>query len=267
MKAMTNTEQAIQNKVTHDKRSAETESPIYLGVNIDHVATLRQARGTDYPQVFHAALLAEQAGADGITIHLREDRRHIQDRDVELVKEVINSRLNLEMAVTDEMISIAKKINPEYVCLVPEKREEVTTEGGLDVVGNYDNIKRACDELGAQGIKVSLFIDANNAQIKASQKIGAPFIEIHTGKYADATTSLQVDREFNEILKGVSYAKSVGLTVNAGHGLHYHNTARVAAIPDIYELNIGHSIISRAVFTGLEKAVIDMKNILIEARK
>jgi len=271
------TEQTMQNKAIQNKMSQNTKpyknepqknkSPIYLGVNIDHVATLRQARETDYPQVFHAALLAEQAGADGITIHLREDRRHIQDRDVELVKEVINSRLNLEMAVTDEMITIAKKINPEYVCLVPEKREEVTTEGGLDVVGNYDKVKKACDELGAQGIKVSLFIDADETQIKASQEVGAPFIEIHTGKYADAITPLLVDKEFDIIAKGVSYAKSVGLTVNAGHGLHYHNTARVATIPDIYELNIGHSIISRAVFTGLERAVSDMKNILIEARK
>ena len=241
-------------------------SPIYLGVNIDHVATLRQARGTDYPQVFHAALLAEQAGADGITIHLREDRRHIQDRDVELVKEVINSRLNLEMAVTDEMIAIAKKINPEYVCLVPEKREEVTTEGGLNVVGNYDNVKKACDELGAQGIKVSLFIDAEEKQIKASKDVGAPFIELHTGKYADAPTPNAIDQEFETIVNGVAYAKSVGLTVNAGHGLHYHNTARIAGIADIYELNIGHSIISRAVFTGLERAVADMKQILIAAR-
>lgn len=245
----------------------KNNSPIYLGVNIDHVATLRQARGTDYPQVFHAALLAEQAGADGITIHLREDRRHIQDRDVELVKEVINSRLNLEMAVTDEMILIAKKINPEYVCLVPEKREEVTTEGGLDVAGNYDKVKKACDELGEQGIKVSLFIDAEEEQIKASKDVGAPFVELHTGKYADAETPLLVDKEFEEIVLGVSYGKSIGLTVNAGHGLHYHNTARIAAISDIYELNIGHSIISRAVFTGLEKAVSDMKNILIEARR
>ncbi|PCI64908.1 MAG: pyridoxine 5'-phosphate synthase [Gammaproteobacteria bacterium] len=245
----------------------KNNSTIYLGVNIDHVATLRQARGTDYPQVFHAALLAEQAGADGITIHLREDRRHIHDRDVELVKEVINSRLNLEMAVTDEMILIAKKINPEYVCLVPEKREEVTTEGGLDVAGNYDKVKKACDELGAQGIKVSLFIDAEEEQIKASKDVGAPFIELHTGKYADAETPLLVDEEFETIVRGVSYGKSIGLTVNAGHGLHYHNTARVAAIPDIYELNIGHSIISRAVFTGLEKAVSDMKKIMIEARR
>ncbi len=251
------------------KQSSQIDncSPIFLGVNIDHVATLRQARGTDYPQVFHAALLAEQAGADGITIHLREDRRHIQDRDVELVREVINSRLNLEMAVTDEMVAIAKKINPEYVCLVPEKREEVTTEGGLDIIGNYDKVKRTCDELGEKGIKVSLFIDAEEEQIKASKAVGAPFIELHTGKYADAKTSLLVDNEFEKIMRGVSYAKSIGLTVNAGHGLHYHNTARIAAIQDIYELNIGHSIISRAVFTGLEKAVSDMKKILIEARK
>lgn len=254
--------------MTKNEESKLTKnSPIYLGVNIDHVATLRQARGTDYPQVFHGALIAEQGGADGITIHLREDRRHIQDRDVELVKEVINSRLNLEMAVTDEMLEIAKKINPEYVCLVPEKREEVTTEGGLDVFGNYDKVKKACDELGAQGIKVSLFIDAEEKQIKASKEVGAPYIELHTGKYADAETPQLVDEEFQTIENGVFFADSIGLVVNAGHGLHYHNTARIAAIPQIYELNIGHSIISRAVFTGLEKAVSDMKNILLQARQ
>jgi pyridoxine 5-phosphate synthase len=243
------------------------KNPIYLGVNVDHVATLRQARGTHYPQVFHAALLAEQAGADGITIHLREDRRHIQDRDVELVKENINSRLNLEMAVTDEMIAIAKKTNPEYVCLVPEKREELTTEGGLDVLANYDKIKRACDELGEQGIKVSLFIDAKEKQIEAAQKVGAPYIEIHTGHYADAQNQAERDQQLHSILQGVEQAKKLGLVVNAGHGLHYHNVAAIAAIEDIYELNIGHSIIARAVFTGIEKAVADMKQIMLEARR
>jgi len=242
-------------------------NPIYLGVNVDHIATLRQARGTHYPQVFHGALLAEQGGADGITIHLREDRRHIHDRDVELVKENINSRLNLEMAVTDEMIAIAKKTNPEYVCLVPEKREELTTEGGLDVVGNYDKIKRACDELGEQGIKVSLFIDAQEKQINAAQKVGAPYIEIHTGHYADAKNSLDQKQHLHLILQGVAQAKNLGIVVNAGHGLHYHNVAAIAAIEDIYELNIGHSIIARAVFTGLETAVRDMKQIMLEARR
>lgn len=240
--------------------------PIYLGVNVDHIATLRQARGTHYPQVFHGALLAEQGGADGITIHLREDRRHIQDRDVELVKENINSRLNFEMAVTDEMIAIAKKTNPEYVCLVPEKREELTTEGGLDVAGNYDKIKRACDELGEQGIKVSLFIDAQEKQIDAAQKVGAPYIEIHTGHYADAQNKVEQKQHLHLILQGVEHAKNLGIVVNAGHGLHYHNVAAIAAIEDIYELNIGHSIIARAVFTGLETAVRDMKQIMLEAR-
>lgn len=242
-------------------------NPIYLGVNVDHIATLRQARGTHYPQVFHGALLAEQGGADGITIHLREDRRHIQDRDVELVKENINSRLNLEMAVTDEMIAIAKKTNPEYVCLVPEKREELTTEGGLDVAGNYDKIKRGCDELGELGIKVSLFIDAQEKQIEAAQKVGAPYIEIHTGHYADAQSEAEQKRHLHIILQGVEQAKNLGIIVNAGHGLHYHNVAAIAAIEDIYELNIGHSIIARAVFTGLETAVRDMKQIMLEARR
>ena len=239
---------------------------IYLGVNVDHIATLRQARGTQYPQVVQAALIAEQAGADGITIHLREDRRHIQDRDVELVKENIVSRLNLEMAVTDEMISIAKKTNPEFVCLVPEKREELTTEGGLNVVVNYDKVKRACDELGAHGIKVSLFIDAEEKQIEMASKVGAPFIEIHTGHYADAQTEKQQNKLLLAIQQGVKQARELGITVNAGHGLHYHNVSAIAAIPEIYELNIGHSIIARAVFTGLGKAVSDMKTIMLEAR-
>jgi len=244
-----------------------TKKTIYLGVNIDHVATLRQARGTQYPQVFHAALLAEQAGADGITIHLREDRRHIQDRDVELVKENIVSRLNLEMAVTDEMIAIAKKTNPEFVCLVPEKREELTTEGGLDVVGNYDKVKKACQELGEHGIKVSLFIDAHEDQISASHEVGAPFVEIHTGHYADATNEKQQNELLFAIQQGVKQASDLNITVNAGHGLHYHNVAAIAAIPEIYELNIGHSIIARSIFVGLERAVADMKTIMLEARQ
>jgi len=247
--------------------SLTSNSSIYLGVNIDHVATLRQARGTDYPQVFHAALLAEQGGADGITIHLREDRRHIQDRDVELVKECINSRLNLEMAVTDEMLEIAKKTLPEYVCLVPENRQEITTEGGLDVVSNYDRVKRACDELGEKGIKVSLFIDAESDQIEAAKSVNAPFIEIHTGHYADATSESQQTQRLMQIIDAVKVAKDLGLMVNAGHGLHYHNVSAIAAIEDIYELNIGHSIIARSIFVGLEKSVAQMKQLMIEARK
>ncbi|MDQ7050042.1 MAG: pyridoxine 5'-phosphate synthase [Enterobacterales bacterium] len=213
------------------------------------------------------ALLAEQGGADGITIHLREDRRHIQDRDVELVKECINSRLNLEMAVTDEMVKIAKKTMPEYVCLVPENRQEITTEGGLDVVSNYDRVKRACDELGEKGIKVSLFIDAESDQIEAAKSVNAPFIEIHTGHYADATNESQQTQRLRQIIDGVKLAKDLGLMVNAGHGLHYHNVTAIAAIDGIYELNIGHSIIARSVFVGLEKSVAQMKQLMIEARR
>ena len=245
----------------------QNDNPIYLGVNVDHVATLREARGTHYPQVFHAALIAEQGGADGITIHLREDRRHIQDRDVELVKECINTRLNLEMAVTDEMIAIALKTQPEFVCLVPEKREELTTEGGLDVAGNLDKIKDACQKMAEKDIKVSLFIDADEKQIEAAAQVEAPFIEIHTGHYADATSETIQKQYLHNITQGVQQAKSLGITVNAGHGLHYHNVAPIAAIPDIYELNIGHSIIARSVFSGLEKAVADMKQIMLEARR
>jgi pyridoxine 5-phosphate synthase len=240
--------------------------PILLGVNVDHVATLRQARGVNYPQVVQAALVAEQAGADGITIHLREDRRHIQDRDVELVRECINSRLNFEMAVTDEMIAIAKKTKPEFVCLVPEKREELTTEGGLDVIANFDKIKRACHELAEQDIKVSLFIDADEKQIEAAAKANAPYIEIHTGHYADATSEFIQQQQYQLICQGVQVAKQLGLKVNAGHGLHYHNVAPIAAIEDIIELNIGHSIIAQAVFSGLDKAVADMKKLMLDAR-
>ncbi len=242
------------------------KQPIYLGVNIDHVATLRQARGVNYPQVVQAALVAEQAGADGITMHLREDRRHIQDRDVELVRECINSRLNFEMAVTDEMLTIAKHIKPEYVCLVPEKREELTTEGGLDVCGNFEKIKRACHELAEQNILVSLFIDADPRQIEAAHKVGAPYIEIHTGHYADAQSLSEQKKQYHLICDGVQTGKSLGLVVNAGHGLHYHNVAAIAAIPDIYELNIGHSIIAQSVFSGLATAVADMKAIMLAAR-
>jgi len=249
-----------------ENNMSETQS-ILLGVNVDHVATLRQARGVNYPQVVQAALVAEQAGADGITIHLREDRRHIQDRDVELVKECINSRLNLEMAVTDEMLKIAIKTRPEFVCLVPEKREELTTEGGLDVCGQFEKINRACSQLADNDIKVSLFIDADPRQIEAAHQVGAPYIEIHTGHYADATNEKKQQEQYRLICEGVQTAKDFGLVVNAGHGLHYHNVAPIAAIKDIYELNIGHSIIAQAVFSGPDKAVADMKSIMLEARR
>ncbi len=239
---------------------------IYLGVNIDHIATLRQARGTTYPEPVHAAAVAESAGADGITIHLREDRRHIQDRDVYLLKHTIQTRMNLEMAVTEEMVNVALEIAPTYVCLVPESREELTTEGGLDVVGHKDKIADAVAKLSEAGIKVSLFIDADKEQIKAAHEVKAPYIEIHTGHYADALNDADQQEELHSIIEGVEYADSLGIIVNAGHGLHYHNTAAIAAIPQIYELNIGHSIIARAAIDGLEKAVRDMKAILVEAR-
>ncbi|MGR5119561.1 pyridoxine 5'-phosphate synthase [Vibrio astriarenae] len=242
-------------------------SSIYLGVNIDHIATLRNARGTKYPDPVHAAEIAERAGADGITIHLREDRRHILDRDVRILRETIQTRMNLEMAVTDEMVEIALQTQPEYVCLVPEKREELTTEGGLDVVGQLDKIKAATEKLGAAGIKVSLFIDADRQQIDAAKVCGAPYIELHTGHYADATSDEDQQDELKKIAAGASYAHDLGITVNAGHGLTYHNVAPIAALPEIYELNIGHSIIGRAVFDGLDKAVADMKAIMLDARK
>ncbi|EID4423457.1 pyridoxine 5'-phosphate synthase [Vibrio vulnificus] len=242
-------------------------SSIYLGVNIDHVATLRNARGTKYPDPVHAAEVAERAGADGITIHLREDRRHITDRDVRILRETLQTRMNLEMAVTDEMIEIALKTQPEYVCLVPEKREELTTEGGLDVAGHLDKIKAATEKLTAAGIKVSLFIDADREQIDAAKACGAPFIELHTGHYADAATEADQLDELKKIAAGASYAADFGITVNAGHGLTYHNVAPIAALPEIYELNIGHAIIGRAVFDGLHKAVADMKAIMVAARQ
>ncbi|ENH7395921.1 pyridoxine 5'-phosphate synthase [Vibrio vulnificus] len=242
-------------------------SSIYLGVNIDHVATLRNARGTKYPDPVHAAEVAERAGADGITIHLREDRRHITDRDVRILRKTLQTRMNLEMAVTDEMIEIALKTQPEYVCLVPEKREELTTEGGLDVAGHLDKIKAATEKLTAAGIKVSLFIDADREQIDAAKACGAPFIELHTGHYADAATEADQLDELKKIAAGASYAADLGITVNAGHGLTYHNVAPIAALPEIYELNIGHAIIGRAVFDGLHKAVADMKAIMVAARQ
>ncbi|KXI20988.1 pyridoxine 5'-phosphate synthase [Photobacterium sanguinicancri] len=240
---------------------------ILLGVNIDHVATLRNARGTRYPDPVHAAEVAERAGADGITIHLREDRRHINDRDVRILRETIQTRMNLEMAVTDEMVDIALKTQPEFVCLVPEKREELTTEGGLDVAGQLDKIKAATAKLTAAGIKVSLFIDADRTQIDASLACGAPYIELHTGHYADAKTEEEQQAELKRIAAAASYADGLGIKVNAGHGLTYHNVKPLAALPEIYELNIGHSIMGRAMFDGLNKAVADMRAIMQEARK
>ncbi|MEZ9900813.1 pyridoxine 5'-phosphate synthase [Vibrio breoganii] len=242
-------------------------NPILLGVNIDHIATLRNARGTKYPDPVHAAEIAERAGADGITIHLREDRRHILDRDVRILAETIQTRMNLEMAVTDEMVDIALKTKPEFVCLVPEKREELTTEGGLDVVGQFGKIKAATEKLAAAGIKVSLFIDPNSKQIDASKAAGAPFIELHTGHYAEAQTEEEQHKELKVIAEAATYASGLGITVNAGHGLTYHNVGPIAALPEIYELNIGHSIMGRAVFDGLNKAVADMKAIMDQARK
>ncbi|ELV8594166.1 pyridoxine 5'-phosphate synthase [Vibrio fluvialis] len=242
-------------------------SSILLGVNIDHVATLRNARGTKYPDPVHAAEIAERAGADGITIHLREDRRHILDRDVRILRETIQTRMNLEMAVTNEMVEIALQTQPEFVCLVPEKREELTTEGGLDVIGQLEKVKAATQKLAAAGIKVSLFIDADREQIDAAKACGAPFIELHTGHYADAECEVEQQNELKKIAAAASYAADQGITVNAGHGLTYHNVAAIAAIPEIYELNIGHSIIGRAVFDGLSKAVADMKAVMEDARR
>ena len=238
-----------------------------LGVNIDHVATLRQARGTSYPDPVSAALICEQAGAEGITLHLREDRRHIQDADVYRMRKALKTRMNLEIAVTDEMIEIAKNVKPHHICFVPEKREEVTTEGGLDVVGHFEDVRKATQELTAIGCDVSLFIDADFAQIDAAVACGAPTIEIHTGAYADAETPEQQQAELERIVKGVEYAGSKGLVVNAGHGLHLENVTPIAQIPQIHELNIGHSIIADAVFIGLAEAVKQMKAVIKAARK
>ena len=239
---------------------------ILLGVNIDHVATLRQSRGTIYPEPVQAALVAEQAGADAITLHLREDRRHIQERDVEVFKDVLHTRMNLEMAVTNEMLSYAEKIKPADCCLVPEKREELTTEGGLDVSGQMLRMKEACSRLADREIRVSLFIDADKNQIEASAECGAPVIEIHTGHFADAKTIPEKEIEYKRIIEAVEFADSLGLHVNAGHGLHYHNVKDIAVIPLIQELNIGHAIIARSIFTGLDMAVREMKSLMESVR-
>ncbi|EMV5749616.1 pyridoxine 5'-phosphate synthase [Yersinia enterocolitica] len=240
---------------------------LLLGVNIDHIATLRNARGTIYPDPVQAAFIAEQAGADGITVHLREDRRHITDRDVRILRETIQTRMNLEMAVTDEMVGIACEINPHFCCLVPEKRQEVTTEGGLDVAGQIDKMTVAVSRLSEAGILVSLFIDADMRQIDAAVAVGAPYIEIHTGAYADATSDLAQQAELVRIAKAATYAASKGLKVNAGHGLTYHNVQPIAALPEMHELNIGHAIIGQAVMSGLAAAVTDMKVLMREARR
>lgn len=240
---------------------------IKLGVNIDHVATLRQARRTRYPDPVEAALIAESAGADAITLHLREDRRHIQDSDVETLRRLLKTRMNLESAVTDEMTDFALRIQPHDVCLVPERREELTTEGGLDVLRYFDPVQCACRKLAEAGIRVSLFIDADRAQIEAAAHAGAPAIEIHTGHYADARTVAQQENELERVRVSVSAGLLRGLTVNAGHGLHYQNVRAIAAIPGISELNIGHAIVAHALFVGFEQAVREMKALMLEARK
>lgn len=240
---------------------------IELGVNIDHVATLRQARGTAYPDPIAAALIAESAGADAITLHLREDRRHIQDRDVEILRERLTTRMNLESAVTDEMIAIALRIKPHDICLVPERREELTTEGGLDVIRHFDQVRQACLRLREAGIRVSIFINADPRQIEAAARAAAPVIEIHTGGYADAPTIEMQQLQFSAVQKATALGLDLGLKVNAGHGLHYENVQAIAAIPGISELNIGHAIVARAIFTGFKRAVEEMKRLMIEARQ
>jgi len=239
---------------------------IHLGVNIDHVATLRQARGTRYPDPVQAAIEVEQAGADSVTLHLREDRRHIQERDVEMLKDILLTRMNLEMAVTDEMLAIAERIKPADCCLVPERREELTTEGGLDVFAQQARIKDACARMAAAGVRVSLFIDADPVQIEAAAACGAPCIEIHTGHYADLPAGPQRQAEYRRIVQAVETGVRNGLTVHAGHGLNYQNILPIAALESIRELNIGHAIVARALFTGLQPAVREMKALMLQAR-
>ena len=239
---------------------------MFLGVNIDHIATLRQARGTRFPSLIDAAKICESSGADSITLHLREDRRHIQDQDVEELKFSLTTKMNLEMAATDEMLEIATKILPEDCCLVPEKRQELTTEGGLDVLTQLGRIKEVCSELSTNNIKASLFIDADNYQIEAAIECGAPIIEIHTGHYADASSAAEMQKELQKISEACAYAHSLGLQVNAGHGLTLENTKAIAVINSVVELNIGHSIISRALFVGLGAATSEMKQLIQEAR-
>lgn len=239
---------------------------IDLGVNIDHVATLRNARGTRYPDPIRAALAAEEAGADAITLHLREDRRHIVDADVRALRPLLKTRMNLECAVTQEMLDIACDVRPHDVCLVPEKREELTTEGGLDVAGRFEAVRAACRQLADAGSRVSLFIDAEEAQIRAAHEVGAPVIELHTGRYAEAHDESEQRREYERIVRGVELGASLGLKVNAGHGLHYTNVQQIAAIEGIVELNIGHAIVAHAIFAGWDNAVREMKAIMVAAR-
>ena len=238
-----------------------------LGVNIDHVATLRQARGTRYPDPIEAALLAEAAGADAITLHLREDRRHIQDADVFALRKLLRVRMNLESAVTSEMLAIALEVHPHDVCLVPERREELTTEGGLDVLKNFDRVREACERLGAAGIRVSLFINADKSQLDAAKSSRAPVVEIHTGTYADAESGEQREGELRKVVEAARYGSKLGLQVNAGHGLNYDNVSAVAAISEIAELNIGHSIVAHSIFVGMAQAVKEMKSLIAAARR
>ncbi|HAD32530.1 MULTISPECIES: pyridoxine 5'-phosphate synthase [unclassified Methylophaga] len=239
---------------------------IYLGVNIDHVATLRQARGTRYPDPIQAAIEAEQAGADSITLHLREDRRHIQDRDVRMLADILQTKMNLEMAVTEEMLGIAELYRPADCCLVPERREELTTEGGLDVAGQQSRMHDACSRLAEAGITVSLFIDPEMKQIEAAAACGAPVIELHTGRYAEASSAAEAQHELKIIRQAAEKAHAMGLQVNAGHGLHYHNVRPIAEIKELVELNIGHAIVARSFFTGFQEAVREMKKLMLGAR-
>ena len=239
--------------------------PIRLGVNIDHVATLRQARRAAYPDPLYAALLAEQSGADSITLHLREDRRHIQDHDVHRMRAALQTRMNLEMGATDEMIALARQVRPQDVCLVPEKRAELTTEGGLDVRSQVPRLRDCCVALREAGIRVSLFVDPDADQLEASLEVGAPVVELHTGAYADAQGERQA-MELARLAEGARHGARIGLVINAGHGLHYHNVQPVAAIPQVVELNIGHAIVARAVFDGMAAAVREMRRLLVEAR-
>ncbi|MBF0438241.1 MAG: pyridoxine 5'-phosphate synthase [Magnetococcales bacterium] len=239
---------------------------IKLGVNVDHVATVRQARGVRYPDPVAAALIAERAGADSITVHLREDRRHIQEQDVRLLLEMTQTKINLEMAATDAMIQLARQWKPADCCLVPEKREELTTEGGLDILGNRERVQSATRQLTQAGVRVSLFIDPEPEQIQAAVEVGAPVVELHTGTYAEAVDPLRRQEALTKIQQGVKLACSLGLTVNAGHGLHYHNVEEIACIDGLTELNIGHAIIARALFDGMESAVREMKRLMLAAR-
>ncbi len=243
----------------------QQKSPLKLGVNIDHIATIRQARGTPYPDLSEAVILAEAAGADGITLHLREDRRHIQDADVFALRPLLKTRMNLEMAATDEMVEIARQVRPQDCCLVPERRAELTTEGGLDVVGQQARLAEICAALAAAGIRVSLFIEPDPAQIEAARFVGAPAIELHTGRYANCAAKERLT-ELQRLQTASRQGQALGLQVNAGHGLDYANVAEVAAIPELVELNIGHAIVARAIFVGLGQAVSDMRDLMDEAR-